>query len=154
MMNVLSKSFALFFTLSLLPGFCDAQDASAGKQLLREVKSRIKTVDTKTLKKMIDNQEDFVLLDVRTRADIDSMGAIDAPQQVAIERAWLESKVPDLVKLVKDNPDKPIVTYCGVGELSAYSADTLQHLGFKNVYSYDGGFLDWESKGYQVKYKQ
>ena len=153
-MTRLPKHFAVFFALAISPAICSAQDASAGKQLLQEVRSRIKTVDTNTLKKMVDNKEDFILLDVRTRADIDSMGAIDAPQQVAIERAWLESRVPDLVQLVKNNPDKPIVTYCGVGELSAYSADTLQRLGFKNVYSYDGGFLDWESKGYKVKYKK
>lgn len=152
-MKCLSKNLPIVLLTSLvLAGTSFAQDAESGKRLLQEVRSRVKTVDTETLKKMIDNKEDFVLLDVRPRADIESMGAIDAPQQFAIERSWLESRTPELVDLVKDNPDKPIITYCGVGELSAYSADTLQRLGFKNVYSYDAGYLEWESKGYKVKY--
>ncbi len=152
-MKNLSINLLLVLLASLvLAGTSSAQDADSGKRLLQEVRSRVKTVDTETLKKMIDNKEDFVLLDVRPRADVESMGAIDAPQQVNIERSWLESRTPDLVELVKSNPDKPIITYCGVGELSAYSADTLQRLGFKNVYSYDAGYLEWESKGYKVKY--
>lgn len=135
-------------------GASSAQDPEAGKKLYQEVKSRIKTISTDELKTMIDTKQDFILLDVRNRSDIESMGKIDAPQQVEIERAWLESRVPDLVEMTKNDPDKPIVTYCGVGQLSAYSADTLQKLGFKNVYSYDSGFLGWESKGYPVKYKE
>lgn len=153
-MHILFKNL-VFLTLGLfaLNGVCYAQQSDAGVKLFKEVQSRVKTISTEELKKMIDTNQDFILLDVRNRADIESMGKIDAPQAVEIERAWLESRIPELVELTANNSDKPIVTYCGVGQLSAYSADTLQKLGFKNVYSYDAGFLDWESKGYPVQYK-
>lgn len=153
MRNVFINLVVLMFSSFAVHGVCYAQQSDAGVKLFKEVQSRVKTISTEELKTMIDTNQDFILLDVRNRADIERMGKIDAPQVVEIERAWLESRVPELVELTKDNNDKPIVTYCGVGQLSAYSADTLQKLGFKNVYSYDTGFLDWESKGYPVQYK-
>ena len=40
--------------------------------------------------------------------------------------------------------DCPIVLYCGGGSRSALTADTLQAMGYRNVYSLAGGFRGWK----------
>jgi len=131
-----------------------ADDLDPGAKMLQEVKARVNTISTKDLKKMIDEKQDFILLDVRNPGDVASMGVIDAPQQLEIERAWIETKIFNHVDYKKKGAlEKTVVTYCGGGVLSAYAADTLQKLGFKNVYNYQDGFLEWEAKGLPVKYK-
>jgi thiosulfate/3-mercaptopyruvate sulfurtransferase len=41
-------------------------------------------------------------------------------------------------------PDKPIITMCGQGTMSAHAYFTLKYLlGFPNVRNYDGGFSEW-----------
>lgn len=138
----------------LLSGLSYAQELDPGKAMLKQVQSRIKTISTDELKKMIDEQTDFILLDVRMPSDIESMGLIDAPQQLEIARGWIESRIFNDVDF--KNPadmEKPIVAYCGGGIRSAFAADTLQQLGFKNVYNYEEGFFEWEARGLPVKYK-
>ncbi len=140
-------------TLAQTPANMPVPELDPGKKMLKEVQSRIKTISTEDLKSMIDNKEDFVLLDVRMPSDIDSMGWIDAPQQLEIARGWIESRIFNHLDFKKDM-NKPIVAYCGGGIRSAFAADTLQQLGFKNVFNYDAGFFDWEAKGHPVKYKE
>lgn len=138
----------------LLGGLSYAQELDPGKAMLKQVQSRIKTISTDELKKMVDEQADFILLDVRMPSDIESMGLIDAPQQLEIARGWIESRIFNHVDF-KNPADmaKPIVAYCGGGIRSAFAADTLQQLGFKNVYNYEEGFFEWEARGLPVKYK-
>ena len=158
-MRVLIIVFSLMFlsaaqaTLAQTAAKTPVPELDPGKKMLQEVQSRIKTISTEDLKRMIDNKEDFVLLDVRMPSDIDSMGWIDAPQQLEIARGWIESRIFNHLDFKKDM-NKPIVAYCGGGIRSAFAADTLQQLGFKKVYNYDAGFFDWEAKGHPVKYKQ
>ena len=139
--------------LAQVPAGKPAPELDPGKKMLKEVQSRIKTISTEELKSMIDKKEDFVLLDVRMPSDIADMGWIDAPQQLEISRGWIESRIFNHLDFKKDM-NKPIVAYCGGGIRSAFAADTLQQLGFKNVYNYDAGFFDWEAKGYPAKYKE
>ncbi len=120
-----------------------------GQSMFQEVSSRIQSIDSKSLKKMVDNKEKFVLLDVRMPTEINRMGSIDAPQNKEIPRGWLELRITNQV------PDKtiPIVTYCGGGYRSAFATDTLNQMGYTNVKNYKEGFLGWEGEGYPAKYK-
>jgi molybdopterin/thiamine biosynthesis adenylyltransferase len=49
-------------------------------------------------------------------------------------------------------PDKatPIVLYCAAGNRSAFSAKTLQELGYTTVHSLAGGFTDWKRNGLDI----
>jgi thiosulfate/3-mercaptopyruvate sulfurtransferase len=43
-------------------------------------------------------------------------------------------------------PDKPVITMCGQGTMSAHSYFTLKYvLGYPNVRNYDGGFSEWSN---------
>ena len=117
----------------------------AVQDMIRDVKSRVRTVDTEALKRMVDTGEEFVLLDVRTPLETQD-GRIDAPQHLALPRGWLEVKIFNHVI----NKDTPIVTYCGIGIRSAFAAETLEQMGFTNVRNYEEGLSTWQSKGYPV----
>jgi rhodanese-related sulfurtransferase len=40
--------------------------------------------------------------------------------------------------------------YCGGGYRSALAADSLQRMGYRNVWSMDGGFRAWQDAGLPV----
>ncbi|MGH2770274.1 MAG: rhodanese-like domain-containing protein, partial [Actinomycetota bacterium] len=44
-----------------------------------------------------------------------------------------------------------VIAYCARGERSLLAADTLQKLGYRNVVSMRGGFMDWARRGYPVE---
>ena len=43
--------------------------------------------------------------------------------------------------------DAPIVLYCGGGYRSALAADSLQRMGYRQVYSLAGGYRGWKDAG-------
>jgi len=145
MMKVIAKLFIASFLLTLLShnAFSDAQS------IIQDVRSRVKVIDTESLKKMVDDKSKFVLLDVRMPSEIKRMGKIDASQNSELPRGWLE------IRIENQFPDKntPIVTYCGGGIRSAFAADTLTKMGYTNVKNYADGFLGWEGKGYPAVYE-
>ncbi len=140
----------LLFPTTLLFFFCGFSFASDIERIMAEVNRNIQHIDTNRLKKMIDNQEDFVLIDVRMPSEIARMGSIDAPQNREIPRGWLEIRIGHKVK----DKNTPIVTYCGGGIRSALAADTLQKMGYTHVRNYKTGFLGWEGAGLDVTYHE
>ncbi len=51
-----------------------------------------------------------------------------------------------------DLPTQPIYLYCRSGKRSALAAQTLQNMGFRNVYSVAGGFKAWQESDQPVDY--
>ncbi len=144
-MSILRK-----FYFSFLMTIFSMSSASAidGNTMFKEVSDRISHIDSSQLKKMVDGQEKFVLIDVRMPTEIKRMGSIDIAENKEIPRGWLELRISRLV------PDKntPIVTYCGGGYRSAFAADTLTKMGYTHVKNHQDGFLGWEGKNLPVKY--
>ena len=52
-------------------------------------------------------------------------------------------------EIAKLDKSKPVYIYCRSGGRSANAANIMQQEGFKTVNDLDGGFLNWQSKGYQ-----
>ena len=109
------------------------------RDLLKSAKERIDEIDTAAAAAMIADPA-TVVLDVR-EPDEYEQGAL--PRALHIPRGFLESqaeqKLPD--------PDAPIVVYCAGGTRSAFAAATLTELGYRNVFSMDGGFNRWKDEG-------
>ena len=80
------------------------------------------------------------LLDVR-EPDENEQGAI--PGSIHLPRGQLEFQVEGKI------PDKesPIIVYCAGGVRSAFAAQTMQALGYKDVVSMVGGFNRWKDEG-------
>ena len=89
------------------------------------------------------HREAFVLVDVREESEFN---AARIPRAVHIGKGVIErdieEKIPDTATA--------IVLYCGGGYRSALAAVNLQHMGYTNVISMDGGFRGWKEAGLEV----
>jgi len=97
-----------------------------------EVVMKTKTVEQ--LKQMLDNKEDFQLIDVREEHEFEicNLNAELIPM----------GEIPDNVD--KISKDKPVVVHC---RSSKRSGNVIQYLesnfGFTNLYNLEGGILAW-----------
>jgi rhodanese-related sulfurtransferase len=83
------------------------------------------------------------LIDVREDRE---WNAGHAAQATHVARGVIER---DIEKLVPD-PTTPIYLYCGGGFRSILSADSLQQMGYTNVYSVIDGWRGWQEQGAPV----
>ncbi|MCE2926754.1 MAG: hypothetical protein LW823_03805 [Rickettsiales bacterium] len=88
--------------------------------------------------------EEFILIDVREDREWQAghiKGAIHIGKGV-IERD-IESRVPD--------HGAKVVLYCGGGYRSVLAAESMQKMGYDNVYSMSGGWREWCEKSYPIE---
>ncbi|MBL8482589.1 MAG: molybdopterin-synthase adenylyltransferase MoeB [Rhodocyclaceae bacterium] len=80
------------------------------------------------------------LLDVREADEV----AQGSPRgALRITRGYLELKVEDALP----DPERPVVALCAGGTRSLFAAGTLRELGYRHVYSLQGGFNRWKNEG-------
>jgi len=113
------------------------------ERLVDDARTRVREADVHRVKAMLDEGEDFDLIDVREESEF---AAGHLPRAIhlgkgVIERD-IETKVPDL--------GRPLVLYCGGGYRSALAADAIQKMGYTSVISMDGGFRGWREAGYPL----
>ena len=97
----------------------------------------IKEIDVNILKEKLSNNDDFILLDVRTDSEYylsRIKGSIHIPMQL------VPQKIDDLDK------NKEIIVQCKSGKRSAKVCEFLLNNNFKNVKNLAGGILDWAKK--------
>jgi molybdopterin/thiamine biosynthesis adenylyltransferase/rhodanese-related sulfurtransferase len=114
------------------------------RELLAQVKDDIDEVSSLEVHGRIDEVERPLLLDVREQ---DEWQEGHLPGAIHVPRGNLESRVEALI------PDKSreIVIYCAAGSRSAFAAKSLSELGYDNVASMAGGFVDWKRNGFDVQ---
>ena len=86
-------------------------------------------------KEIIDSQNDFIILDVRTQEEFDEAhigGAILIP----------DYEITDKAESVLKDKDQLILVYCRSGRRSKLAASDLVSLGYTNVKEF-GGIIDW-----------
>ena len=86
-------------------------------------------------KEIMDSQEGYIILDVRTQAEYDEghiPGAVLIPNTEIKDRA--EGELPD--------KDQLILVYCRSGNRSKQAAQILARLGYTNIKEF-GGIIDW-----------
>ncbi len=107
-------------------------------------KHNIKTIDVHELKKRYDASPDLCLIDVREDYEW---------KDVHIPRAQLMPKdilASAIVKKIQDQTC-PVYLYCKGGVRSLYAASCLAEMGYRDVYSVDGGIIAWLQAGYPVE---
>lgn len=98
------------------------------------------------LKKWLDENKDFILLDMRNDFEYD-LGSFDQATQLHLRRfRKLQTKEEELAKLPKD---KPIVTFCTGGIRCEKAAPFLEKSGFDQVFQLEGGIIEYlrQTKG-------
>lgn len=132
----------LFLAIALASSQLMALNIGAVKDLLRSAHRMVDTISAVELKHMIDDDEEFILIDIREPDQL-QRGEIYYFDLHKITRGYLEFKIEPLV------PDKrtPIVVYCCTGKRSILAAQRLQEMGYHNVRSLEGGIQGWVESG-------
>ena len=103
----------------------------------------IKTVDVHELKNKMELNPELCLIDVREQEEWQSVripNAIHIPKDLI--SISIEAKIPD--------KSHPIYLHCKGGVRSLYAAQCLMDMGYNDVYSVDGGIMEWAMFGYPV----
>lgn len=107
-------------------------------------KHDIKTIDVHELKKLMETQPTLNLIDVRENEE------------------WLEVRIPGAHHIPKDeiptaissaisDKTQPVYLHCRGGVRSLYAAQCLMDIGYTEVYSVDGGIMEWAMYGYPIE---
>jgi len=112
--------------------------------IVDNTKKRISETNVEAVKEKLDRGETFYLVDVREESEWDKGHIKNA---IYIGKGVIER---DIEKKI-NNTDSEIILYCGGGFRSALAADSLQKMGYTNVYSMDGGYSGWVKAGYPVE---
>lgn len=103
----------------------------------------VKRINVEQLKTLQDEQDNLCLIDVR---ELDE---------------WQEGYIPGAIHIPKGDitihitqhapeKDKPIYLQCRSGGRSMQAGAALLAMGYENVYSVDGGIMDWVALGYAI----
>jgi rhodanese-related sulfurtransferase len=114
-----------------------------GADLIAEAKERIREISPEEAVKLREADPEVVFLDVREPNEWMMAHVAGA---VFIPRGQLESHVEGAVRR-----DSKVVVYCARGNRSALAADTLQQMGYSDVYSLARGFGAWTDAGGAVE---
>lgn len=96
----------------------------------------MKEVTVQELKTMIENKEDFQLIDVREDFEYETSN-LDG-LHIPLGGILLETE-----KIAKD---KPVIVHCRSGKRSAQAIKQLEEKGFDNLSNLKGGILAWQSE--------
>jgi rhodanese-related sulfurtransferase len=119
-----------------------ALNLSLVKEMIEIAERQVDVMSPYKLKEMIDEDEDFILIDIREPDQI-SRGEIFHIDNVRLTRGYLEFKIESKVP----NQKSKIVVYCCSGKRSLLAAKRLRELGYRNVYSLEGGLQHWVEVG-------
>ena len=86
-------------------------------------------------KQIMDSQEGYIILDVRTQEEYDE-GHI--PGAIVISHEEIAEKAEDVLT----DKDQLILVYCRSGRRSKIAAEALVELGYTNIKEF-GGIIDW-----------
>ena len=121
---------------------CSGIGYKEADELLYYARQDVVEIAPVVVQNMLDNEEDVILLDVR-ESEQRAEGDIYADETYAMTRGNMEFRIMNMLK----NKDSVIVTWCRSGGRSVFAAQTLQRLGYKNVYSLEGGLKGWVQAG-------
>ena len=101
---------------------------------------RIKEISVSDLARLLSNEDQFELLDIRTGVEIDR-GVLPNAKALAMHL------VPLKLSYFSDSP-RQIVIYCRTGSRSAQVCRFLNAQGINNVISLRGGVIGWSAAGH------
>ena len=124
----ITKLTSIILVILLLSSVLAACGSDADKQTYEQISA-------KEAKELMDNEEDYIIIDARTEEEFAQghiEGAILIPEYEIAERA--EKEIPD--------KDILILVYCRSGRRSKIASEELVKLGYTNVKEF-GGIIDW-----------
>ena len=123
------KKLLLFLILAVILSGCSAAPEESG------TKNGYRQVTTEEAIAIMDGEENYILLDVRTREEYENAhipGAICIPNETIGTE-----EIPAL-----PDKDQLILVYCRSGNRSKQASEKLAALGYTQVVEF-GGIMDW-----------
>ena len=130
------KRCAVILLLCLLAlTACAAQPQGTVEDKETEKEMVCLNITAEEAKEIMDTQEGYIILDVRTREEYE-VGHI--PGAILIPNDELEEKAAQMLP----DKDQLILVYCRSGRRSKLAAEVLTELGYTNIREF-GGIIDW-----------
>lgn len=129
---------ALCLAVAFALGGCGAEksgDTADSYENGRGEKLMYESITPKQAKEIMDNEESYIILDVREQNEYDE-GHI--PKAVLIPYTEIENRAEELLP----GKEQLILVYCRSGRRSKIAAESLARLGYTNVKEF-GGIIDW-----------
>mgnify|MGYP001446589883 FL=1 len=119
-------------------------------KIVEDSRESLEIIDSNTLKDMMNNDEDMVIIDVNDKEEIDQRGMIKGAINVSLGTLYYKAD-QDVPENFKDNRiqdrNKKVVVTCGLGLCAAIGGKVLKDMGFKDVALLDGGVDKWVKDG-------
>lgn len=113
-------------------------------RLVNDAKSRIREITVAETRGRLQNHTETKLIDVREDNEWETAHAAGA---IHLGKGIIEGDIETIV------PDRctELILYCGGGYRSALTADSLQKMGYTNIYSMSGGWKAWKEAGGEIE---
>ena len=114
------------------------------EKLVTDAKKRVNEISAADAVEIVKEADNVVLIDVREKEE---WSEEHIPEAIHLSRGTIESEIEGKV------PDSStmIICHCGGGGRSALAADSLQKMGYENVWSLAGGLKAWKELGLPTK---
>ena len=122
------KKWILFLLAVMLMTGC-------GQEKENEQEAVYLNITAEEAKEIMDSEEGYVILDVRTQEEFDQ-GHIPGAIQISHE------EIAEKAEEVLTDKDQMILVYCRSGRRSKIAAEALVELGYTNIREF-GGIIDW-----------
>ena len=145
-MNIMRKSALVICAIVLIPGCNRVKEFASPDLMVAQALKVVKIMAVEELNKLMESEEVYTLIDVRQENE-HYFGFI--PGSLVIPRGSIEFLIGDEKYWEEEGlymplKDEKIILYCRKGNRGTLAASTLMQLGYKNVYTLDGGFKNWE----------
>ena len=111
--------------------------------LVEQALSKVPEVDVYQVKNRLDKGKQFVLIDVREDNEW-NLGRI--PTAIHLGKGIIER---DIESVVEDR-NAELILYCQGGFRSALAAESINKMGYQNVFSMSGGFGAWVENEFSI----
>ncbi|MGB4610336.1 MAG: rhodanese-like domain-containing protein [Saccharofermentanales bacterium] len=133
MKRILTLCLTFMLYLSVLAGCSLVTTEKTGNSTLQNTYEQITPEEAKYI---MDNEDSYIILDVRTQDEYDAehiKGAILIP----------DYEIETTAESILTDKDALILVYCRSGRRSKNAASELSALGYTNVKEF-GGIIDWQ----------
>ncbi|GHA28577.1 hypothetical protein GCM10007103_07790 [Salinimicrobium marinum] len=97
----------------------------------------VKVISPEEARTAMAAEEELILIDIRTPKEF-TQGNIEGAKNINFFDADFEAQ------MLQFDKQKPVYIYCRSGARSAKAAKQLKGMGFKEIYDFEGGILNWE----------
>ncbi|PKG40707.1 rhodanese-like domain-containing protein [Psychromonas sp. Urea-02u-13] len=124
-----------------------------GRTLVAQLRDQVAEISVLQLHEELQFNPQAIVIDIREVSETKQGSIANA---ALIPRGILEMKIDSHSSIqqrfsnLDELAEQPIYLLCRSGARSIFSALSLKQMGFKDVYSVEGGFLAWQAADYKV----